>query len=168
MKPYLKVIINKIKLTYIKVIKCKQLKLFGYQLFSYNSKLLFSKKSSVYLDDNAKLIIGNNVYFNENNMISVKSSVEIGDGCQFGPNVKIFDNNHMFTSNEGVLPLHKSSPIKIGKKCWISSDVIILKGVSIGDNCVIGAGCIIKDDIPSKSIVTLQNNLKIRHIEDKA
>ena len=75
---------------------------------------------------------------------------------------------HMFTSNEGVLPLHKSSPIKIGKKCWISSDVIILKGVSIGDNCVIGAGCIIKDDIPSKSIVTLQNNLKIRHIEDKA
>ena len=98
----------------------------------------------------------------------VKSSVEIGDGCQFGPNVKIFDNNHMFTSNEGVLPLHKSSPIKIGKKCWISSDVIILKGVSIGDNCVIGAGCIIKDDIPSKSIVTLQNNLKIRHIEDKA
>lgn len=100
-------------------------------------------------------------------MISVKSSVEIGDGCQFGPNVKIFDNNHMFTSNEGVLPLHKSSPIKIGKKCWISSDVIILKGVSIGDNCVIGAGCIIKDDIPSKSIVTLQNNLKIRHIEDK-
>jgi len=44
MKPYLKVIINKIKLTYIKVIKCKQLKLFGYQLFSYNSKLLFSKK----------------------------------------------------------------------------------------------------------------------------
>ena len=98
-------------------------------MFSYNSKLLFSKKSSVYLgdkiindgritiivDDNAKLIIGNNVYFNENNMISVKSSVEIGDGCQFGPNVKIFDNNHMFTSNEGVLPLHKSSPIKIGK-----------------------------------------------------
>ena len=155
MKPYLKVIINKIKLTYIKVIKCKQLKLFGYQLFSYNSKLLFSKKSSVYLGD--KII-------ND----GVKSSVEIGDGCQFGPNVKIFDNNHMFTSNEGVLPLHKSSPIKIGKKCWISSDVIILKGVSIGDNCVIGAGCIIKDDIPSKSIVTLQNNLKIRHIEDKA
>lgn len=99
-------------------------------------------------------------------MISVKSSVEIGDGSQFGPNVKIFDNNHMFTSNEGVLLLHKSSPIKIGKKCWIFSDVIILKGVSIGDNCVIGAGCIIKDDIPSKYILTLQNNLKIRHIED--
>ena len=96
MKPYLKVIINKIKLTYIKVIKCKQLKLFGYQLFSYNSKLLFSKKSSVYLgdkiindgritiivDDNAKLIIGNNVYFNENNIYCLKLNSRNNSGIK--------------------------------------------------------------------------------------
>lgn len=44
----------------------------------------------------------------------------------------------------------------IGDNCWIGSDVIILKGVTIGDNVVIGAKCLIYKDIPSNSIVKIE------------
>lgn len=70
-------------------------------------------------------------------MISCHSGVEIGKDCLFGPGVKIFDNDHLFTKDKGVSCSLKSSPISIGNHCWIASDVIILKGSKIGDNCVI-------------------------------
>ena len=100
-------------------------------------------------------------------MISAKESVVIGAGCQFGPNVKIFDNNHCFNKEQGVLEKHSSSGINIGKNCWIAANVTILKGTSIGDNCVIGTGCVVKGLIPSSSIVTQESKLKIAQIEDR-
>ena len=54
------------------------------------------------VDQDAKIEIGDRCYFNEGMMISAKESVVIGAGCQFGPNVKIFDNNHCFNKEQGV------------------------------------------------------------------
>ena len=48
--------------------------------------------------------------------------------------------------------------IIIGNNCWIASNVVILKGTKIGNNCVIGAGCIVSGIIPDNSIVRLSNN----------
>ncbi|WP_455266069.1 DapH/DapD/GlmU-related protein [Phascolarctobacterium sp.] len=53
----------------------------------------------------------------------------------------------------------------IGSHCWVGSNVVILKGVTIGDNCVIGAGCVITEDIPSNSIVTMDRKLLIKSIK---
>ncbi len=71
----------------------------------------------------------------------------------FGPGVKIFDNNHRFSKEHGVSTELSTAPISIGDNCWLASDVIVLKGSTIGDNCVIGAGCVISGDIPAGSVV---------------
>ena len=54
--------------------------------------------------DNATLKIGDRTYFNRYCMISAHLHIEIGEGCMFGPGVKIFDNNHRFSKKDGVLP----------------------------------------------------------------
>lgn len=110
---------------------------------------------------NGKLVIGNGVYMNRFCMISAHNQVTIGDNCLFGPGVKIFDNNHLYNHETGVSTDLKTAPISIGKNCWIASNVVILKGSSIGDNCVIGAGCIIHGDIPSGSVVKCKQDLII-------
>ena len=98
------------------------------------------------------LRIGQRVYMNKYCMVSAHGLVEIGDNCIFGPGVKLFDNNHKFGKDGGCQELAVGS-ISIGKNCWIASNVVILKGTEIGDNCIIGAGCIVKGTIPSGSIV---------------
>lgn len=181
MKPYFRVGWNLIKYNLIRLFQCRNLKIQGLPLLGYNTKISVSKSSYVTLgknivsdgrcviiaDQDAKIEIGDRCYFNEGMMISAKESVVIGSGCQFGPNVKIFDNNHCFNKEQGVLAKHSSSGISIGKNCWVAANVTILKGTSIGDNCVIGAGCVVKGTIPSSSIVTQENNLKIGQIEDR-
>lgn len=108
-----------------------------------------------------KLIIGDGVYMNRYCMISAHEEVTIGDYCLFGPGVRIFDNNHKFSQENGVSTDLNTAPIHIGKNCWIASNVIILKGATIGDNTVIGAGCIIHGDIPAGSVVKCKQDLII-------
>lgn len=118
-------------------------------------------KLSIITDGYGKLKIGNNVYFNDGVIVSCLGCVTIGDDTLFGPGVKVFDNNHIFDVS-GVFRDCREGVINIGKKCWIASNVVILKGADIGDGCVIGAGCVIKDKIPAGSIVTAggQNNIQ--------
>ena len=81
--------------------------------------------------------------------------------------MKIFDNDHRFDAINGVSSNHATAPITIGKNCWLASNVVILRGTSIGDNCVIGANCVVKGRIPAGSIVTQARELKIRPIESR-
>lgn len=111
-----------------------------------------------------RLNIGQRVYMNRYCMVSAHGSVEIGNHCLFGPGVKIFDNNHRFSKSNGGSSSIDVGRIRIGNNCWIASNAIILKGADIGDNCVIGAGCIIKDTIPSGSLVRPNCNNEIEAI----
>ena len=54
--------------------------------------------------------------------------------------------------------------VSIGKHCWIGSSVTILKGVTIGDNVVVGAGCVVVKDIPDNVIVRQNTELVIEEI----
>lgn len=110
---------------------------------------------------NAVVSIGNNVSFNNDCSITALGEVIIGNDTIFGENVKIYDHNHTFHRDAGLI---RSQPMSIGKvvignNCWIGSNVTILKGAYIGDNCVIGAGCTIKGKIPSGTLVTIDNIL---------
>lgn len=104
---------------------------------------------------NAEFSIGERCYFNDRLMVSCHAGVKIGDGCLFGPDVKIFDNDHVFSADSGVSIDIRSEPVTIGKHCWIASNVVILRGTHIGDNCVIGAGCVVSGNIPARSIVKI-------------
>lgn len=99
------------------------------------------------------LTIGEKTYMNRYCMISAHEEVTIGKECMFGPGVKIFDNDHVHSPETGVSTKLKTAPIRIGDHCWIASDVIILRGTTIGDNSVIGAGCIVKGEVPAGTVV---------------
>lgn len=107
---------------------------------------------SLYVGNNAHLTVGDSVYMNENTMISCLGRVSIGEGTLFGPGVKVFDNDHVF-GPDGVALNCKAGEITIGRKCWLASNVVVLKNSHIGDHCVIGAGCIVKGDIPANTIL---------------
>ena len=113
----------------------------------------------IYLEKGAKLSIGANCFFNNGCSISSLNKITIGDGSIFGENVKIYDHNHRFQDanidikNQG----YSIGEVVIGNHCWIGSNVTILKGTNIGDNCVIGAGLVIKDEIPDNTIIKLKN-----------
>ena len=80
----------------------------------------------------------------------------------FGDGVRIFDSNHQFNNYHVFKTAMSGAPIHIGRDCWIGANTVILRGVTIGDNVIIGANCLIHQDIPSNSIVTHSETLTIK------
>ncbi len=106
----------------------------------------------------AELIIGDHVGISGGAICS-KTSVWIGAYCLIGSNVVIADNDFHSISPDKRYNRYRepdtdipAEPVKIGRNVWIGSDSYILKGVTIGDNSVIGAGSIVARDIPSDCI----------------
>lgn len=92
---------------------------------------------------------GNHVYANFNLTLVDDTHIYIGSHTMIGPGVIIA------TAGHPVLPILReqeyqyNAPIHIGSNCWLGAGVIVLPGVIIGDNTVIGAGSVVTKDIPS-------------------
>jgi acetyltransferase-like isoleucine patch superfamily enzyme len=120
-----------------------------------NSNLIIKGKfkifsgSRVYINEGASLILGNG-YINNNLDLSCFERIEIGNGVAISSNVCIRDSdNHNILSSQ-----HKvAQPIKIGNNVWIGMNCTILKGVTIGDGCIVAAGSVVNKDIPNKCLV---------------
>ena len=95
----------------------------------------------------AYLSIGNNVFINRNTIITARKSIIIEDEVTIGPNVCIYDHDH--DMHRGYLV----NNVIIKKKSWIGAGVIILKGVTIGENCVVASGSVVTKDVPDNSIL---------------
>lgn len=111
------------------------------------------------------LKIGENNFFNNNCSINCLSNISIGSDCQFGEGVKMYDHNHNHSDNTKHINQqgYTYGSITIGNNCWFGSNVIILKGVEIGDNVIIGAGCVIYKSVPANSVVINKQNLDIKY-----
>lgn len=120
----------------------------------------------VIVQDGANLEIKDHVFFNNHCSINCLESITIGENTLFGENVKLYDHNHSYERNESGLKISQSefttAPITIGKNCWLGSNVVVLKGVTIGDHSIIGAGCVIHKNIPANSTVINHQNLNIK------
>jgi acetyltransferase-like isoleucine patch superfamily enzyme len=101
-----------------------------------------------------RIRIGNWNYFNRNVMIDACGSVEIGDWNMFGPDVYITDSNHQFDCDFGPaeLPMDRGTVV-IGNRCWIGAKAIILKGVRLGDGCVVAAGAVVTRSVEPGTVV---------------
>lgn len=97
---------------------------------------------------------GNHVYANFNLTLIDDTHIYIGSHTMIGPGVIIA------TAGHPVLPILReqeyqyNAPIHIGSNCWLGAGVIVLPGVSIGDNTVIGAGSVVTKDIPSDVVAS--------------
>ena len=129
--------------------------------FSLRKGVIFRIKKT------GRIIIGNNVFFNNYCTLSSIGEITIGNDCIFGEGVRIYDHNHRYCYSN--IPIHeqgyKVKPVIIGDNCWIGSNVVILPGATIGDNSVIGAGVVVYGRIPEDSVVKNIQELQIDKIE---
>lgn len=99
--------------------------------------------------------------FNRNCIISCRYKIDIGNNCCFGPNVSVYDHDHVYGLN-GVVPnKYKCSEVIIEDGCWICAGVIILRGTHIGKNSIIEAGAVVRGKIPPNSLVTTVKETRI-------
>lgn len=110
-----------------------------------------------------KFTIGDNVRINYNCIFVCKEEISIGEGTEFGPSVCIYDHDHDYKSGlkeEKFL----CSPVVIGKNCWIGANTVILRGTRLGDNCVVGAGCVLKGSYSDNSVIVQKRETSVRAI----
>ncbi len=96
--------------------------------------------------------LGSGVYFNFGVTLVDDTHIYIGDSTMFGPNVTVATAGHPVLPELRRQAYQYNAPVHIGKNCWLGAGVIVLPGVKIGDNSVIGAGSIVTRDIPENAV----------------
>ena len=109
-----------------------------------------------------KLILHDGVFVNNSCSFNCMERIEVGSGTMMGEGVRFYDHDHVYTAEKIEKCQWTTAPIRVGRDCWIGSNVTILKGVTIGDNTIIGAGCLIRNDIPANSVVYNDGNLVVK------
>lgn len=131
-------------------------------------------QSPVQFDYGIFTSVGENFYANFNFTILDTCPITIGDNVFFGPNCTLATPLHFMNplkrrmrfDDEGKpYDIEFGKPITIGNDCWIASNVVICGGVSIGNNCVIGAGSVVTRDIPDNSLAAGNPCRVIREID---
>ena len=109
---------------------------------------------------------GKGVYANFNLTLVDDTHIYVGDYTMLGPNVVIATAGHPILPELRPLAYQYNMPVRIGKNCWLGAGVIVLPGVTIGANSVIGAGSVVTKDIPS-NVVAVGNPCRVlREIND--
>ena len=120
--------------------------------------------------------LGKNFYANFNLTILDTCPVTIGDNVMCGPNTSLVTPLHSLLPEQRNARLQKDgkiadieygAPITIGDNCWLASNVTVCPGVTIGKNCVIGAGSVVTKNIPDNSLVLGVPGRVVRKITEK-
>lgn len=104
--------------------------------------------------------VGDHFFANYNLTILDVGKVTIGDSVQIAPNVSLFTAGHPVHPDSRNSGYEYGLPITIGNNVWIGGNVVILPGVTIGDNAVIGAGSVVTKDIPA-NVIAAGNPCKV-------
>lgn len=114
-----------------------------------------------YCDYGYNIELGRNVFMNFNCVILDICTVSIGDDCQIGPAVQIYAADHPRDPATRRSGLESGKPVKIGRNVWIGGGAIILPGVTVGDDAIIGAGSVVTRDVPAGATV-MGNPARVR------
>lgn len=108
----------------------------------------------------SNVYLGSHVYANFNLTCVDDGKIYIGDYTMIGPNVVIATAVHPVSPTLRSNGLQYNLPVHIGKNVWIGSGAMIMPGVTIGDNTIIGAGSVVTKDIPS-NVIAFGNPCKV-------
>ncbi|MDP8219600.1 MAG: acyltransferase [Candidatus Theseobacter exili] len=111
----------------------------------------FGKGSSIY---DSSLVYGNvkvgkNTWIGPFTILDGSGGLEIGDNCSIAAGVQIYSHDSIKWAISGGKEKYDHKQTKIGSRCYVGPNAIISKGVTIGDNCIIGAMSLVLEDIPS-------------------
>lgn len=95
---------------------------------------------------------GANVYANFNLTMVDDTHIYVGDHTMIGPNVTLATAGHPIWPSLREQNYQYNMPVHIGRNCWLGASVVVLPGVTVGDNVVIGAGSIVTKDLPDNVV----------------
>lgn len=122
---------------------------------------------SFFCDYGYQIEVGEDFYMNHNCVILDAAKVHFGAHVFIAPNCAFYTAEHPLNKEERNQGLEYARPIFVGNDVWIGGNVVVLPGVTIGDNCVIGAGSVVTKDIPANSIAYGNPCRVVRKIEEK-
>ena len=108
----------------------------------------------------AHVHFGDNVYANFNLTLVDDTDIYVGDKVMFGPNVTVATAGHPIDPELRYQAMQYNIPVHIGNNVWIGANAVVLPGVTIGDNSVIGAGSVVTKDIPP-NVVAVGNPCRV-------
>ena len=97
-----------------------------------------------------RIEIGDRTFLNYGVDIASTTLVRIGSDCLLGAHVGILDNDFHDLRERWKVPAAR--PVRIGDRVWLGNRVIVLPGVTIGDDAVVGAGSVVVDDVPARGL----------------
>tara|TARA_B110000003_G_scaffold140157_1_gene141786 strand:+ start:207 stop:677 length:471 start_codon:yes stop_codon:yes gene_type:complete len=108
-----------------------------------------------HIDSPSNLIIGSNVSINRRSVIHAGGGVRIADNVLIGPGVVVYSQNHNFHQKDININVqgYNTEVVIINENVWVGAKSIILPGVTIGPNSIIGAGSVVKKDVEANTIV---------------
>lgn len=109
---------------------------------------------------------GDGVYANFGLTCVDDTHIYVGSHTLFGPNVVLATAGHPMMPELRKYGIQYNMPIHIGENCWLGAGVIVVPGVTIGDNVVIGASSVVTKDIPSNSVAMGTPCRVVRQIND--
>lgn len=115
--------------------------------------------------ENGKMEIGDQVFINYGCSISANLLVQIGNHCSLGPHCILLDNDFHSVEVHKRNHIPASRPIVLEERVWLGARVILLKGVHIGRNSVIGAGSVVTHDVPPDCLAAGNPARIIRNIQ---
>ena len=113
------------------------------------------------------IFIGDHVYLNFSCVILDSNRVRIGDHVMIGPNVQIYTAAHDINAKARIQGWEVAKPINIADNVWLGGAAILLPGVRIGRNAVVGAGAVVTRDVPPNTVVAGNPARVIREIEQE-
>jgi maltose O-acetyltransferase len=137
---------------YIQLIGRPKIGAWGGEMYIHDKVIIDSSTAMVELVSNygGRLEIGERTYINYGTSIAANAAVTIGKRCHIGTHCIIIDYDyHGIEERDNPPP---PEPITIGDNVWLGARVIVLKGVTIGQDSVIAAGSVVTKDIPPRSV----------------
>ena len=130
-----------------------------------NTPNLPSLQAPVYFDYGCNTTFGRFSGVNFNFTCLDVCPVHIGDNVMIGPNVTLCTAAHPIDPALREQGYQYNRPVRIGRNCWLGAGVIVLPGVSIGDNTVVGAGSVVTRDLPANVVAVGSPCRVLRPIE---
>ena len=113
------------------------------------------------------IYIGDHVYLNVLCTILDCNEVHIGHNVMIGPGVQIYTAAHLLQAEPRIQGWEVAKPIVIEENVWLGGGAILLPGVRIGRNAVVGAGAVVPKSVPANTIVVGNPARVIREIEQE-
>jgi maltose O-acetyltransferase len=118
-----------------------------------------------HVDYGSRISIGARCFANYGLVALDVARIDIGHDVQIGPNVQLLTPTHPLEAGPRRDKWEGAKPIRIGNNVWLGGGVIVLPGVSVGDNTVVGSGAVVARDLPANVLAVGSPARVIRQLD---